>query len=208
MKYAFLLCLLPFLAHTQDGVEKKLSRFSIGIESGIVTTYMNVRDYYWYHELCCHGYDDDDLDSAPTYSFQSSLNLNYRINRIHQIGSSVQFSQYGESHEAGTSSRSMTNYIGIAGSYELTLLASERASIGLTNSFSLDIPIFQDDRRHFLKGISHAFGLRWRFRITRAVDVHLNCIIRTALTQYNPIAWMNDNHRYGYGVLLGVSHRI
>lgn len=208
MKYALLLCLLPFFAHAQDRVEKKLSRFSIGIESGIVTTYMNVRDYDWYHELCCHGYEDDDLDSAPTSAIHSNLTLNYRFKQKHKVGLGFQFSQFGENHDAGAPSREVLNYIGFIGSYEFSILMGRKAAIGLYNAFCFDIPAFKDKRDYYSSGISHIVGLVWRFKVGNALELSINGIVKNALSEYNAIAWFNDNRRVGKGLLIGISYRI
>ena len=208
MKYAFLLCFLPLSMNAQNAKEHKPSNFSIGLQSGIVSTYMNVRDYQWYHELCCFGYDDDDLDSAPTYSIHSNLILNYRIKRRHQVGLGLQLSQFGETHQVGTDSREVLNYVGFVGNHELTLLGSEKASIGVYNAFCFDKPAFKDKRHRYSNGVSYMGGLIWHFKIGEKLDVGINGVVKYALSQYNAIAWFNDNHRFGYGLLLGLSYQI
>lgn len=203
-----LLCLLPFFSVAQQPINKE-SRFSVNFQTGLVTTYMNLDKHYnWYHEICCFGYTDDDPDSELTFANHTNISLNYRIKRRHQIGLGLELSQMGENHQAGERKRDVLTYVGAIGSYEITLLHTPKASIGLYNAVMVEMPMYNDYGKHFLKGISHIGGLVWRFEVNDKWEFSVNGVLKSALTEYNPISWYYDNHRLGYGILLGLNYKI
>lgn len=200
---------MPLLSLGQNENNWQRSKLSINFQTGLISTYMNLdRHYKWYHEICCFGYQDDDPDSAPTFAIHSNLSLNYRIKHRHQVGLGFEFSQMGENHQLGENNRDVISYLGLIGSHEFRVIGNEKVSIGIYNAFCFELPLYNDKLEHFKKGISHIVGLTWRFKINNSWSLSVNGVLKNALTEYNPISWYYDNHRRGYGLLLGASYKL
>src|SRR5690349_17991556 len=110
----------------QDSSTSQHSRFSIGVEAGAVSTFLNIPDFYHYYFDCigCFPQEGVDFNQLPnaTPAFQATLTMNYQLKPRHQLGLGFVMSQYGELHYTFEYRREVIDFRGITARHRFKLL--------------------------------------------------------------------------------------
>jgi len=213
--YLFFLLFLPFFLQAQlDKSSGKLSRFSVELEGGIVSTFMNIGVPYCGE--CCFG---DCVISAPLNTYdrlpspavarQSAILINYQLNNRHFIGAGYMIGQYGERQIiANERQTDLIEYNGIKLRYAHQFLHGDKIRVMAMSDINLEFPRPSHLETYAQRGLSAGLNLGASYFILSHIAIKISLMGKVVLTKYAYNAWEGHHHRFGTGLLLGIEYRL
>ncbi|MBK8568006.1 MAG: hypothetical protein IPN76_33005 [Saprospiraceae bacterium] len=210
--YTFSFCLLAAVALAQSTATPKAHRFSFSLESGLVTSYMEMPESDF---ICCFG-DCYTYGTDPTLrlrpmrltSVQLGASANFELGRKHRIGLGVTRLEMGEMEPYGENlARRSMRVMGLTARHQFKVLSGSLLNFYVSNAVSLEKPK-AESYLNVRNGVSHTLGLTAGIQITRLMEASLSIIGRTTIRGYHENAFYGDKHRFGGGLVFGLTHRI
>jgi hypothetical protein len=151
----------------------------------------------------------------PTKTIYTTGLIIIGLGKVHQLGMGVSFSQFGFSHSWSTQGQRseqfyhVWNYTGIKVRHRMNFLQSSIIKLGFANSFDFN---FRHNQNWFYglknRGISHIAECIIGLSASKLFELNLNFLYRTALTKYGEQVYKKHFHRFGTGLMLGISYRL
>ncbi|MCC6723116.1 MAG: hypothetical protein IT258_01305 [Saprospiraceae bacterium] len=227
MKNILLLCFLPLLAVAQQSNPKFHSRFSVEIGAGKVNSFMYLPQPVYF--TCFAGdpfipvtIGDEFVYDEPTLTSTASFLLNFQISKRHQIGIGSVYSEQGyhrtvtSKEMAPISETFVRDYQGYRLRHRYDFVQGKHFKLGVANSIQRERLKDYDSSEYYgdksmgyrRGGLSHIGEIVLGYTIGRHLEIDLNLMGKTALTDYNYVAFNKAFNRFGTGVMMSASFKL
>ncbi len=211
--YTISFCLLAVAAFAQKSVRVKQHRFSFTVESGMMTSFMEVPDGCY---ACCFGdcfvpFNDREalLQPKKLTSLYLGATANFDINPKHRIGLGVTKGEMGEMEPQGeVLAKQSIAFMGYTVRHQYRVLSGNRMNLYISNAFTMEKPKGGDAFFEQKKGYSHAIGLGCGLKLTKLTEVALNMVGRTSFRGLVDHSYYADAHRFSGGLTLGLTQKL
>lgn len=219
MKYAFLCCLMPFLAFAQQQQHsnKLADRLSVEINAGVVSDKTNTFGF-----VGCDRCSIKSLNYLPLVAPYYAATLAYDLGEKHRVGIGGVFTKHGHTYilqfalnDYVVIRKIFSKFIAIKLQHEYDLLTSHKIRLGVVNSFDVEHREEVDKNyllhnKETIKDFSLSYMLRLSFGWQLLPKVHLTFgpAMRINLTEHYKYSYSNAFHRFGYGALFGLKYEL